>query len=520
MSLRLKILGGLIFIMAIFTLATGIVYYKIGELQVHVNDIPHEVERVNQLNIIKHNVASQAAAMRGFLYYKQDKYVEEFRKLGEESNSIIQTMIDTARKDSNKKNFKDLLNYQEQYNTVILKKLVPLVQEGREEEANEVALNEGVPLTNSFNNAIASYTEARNNNLVEIVQHTNSEFISLKQLSLFATILALIIGLLLGFFLARSITLPIQKVARESVKIAEGDLTGKEIYIKTKDEVGQLATAFNKMLQNLRELVIQVQEKSQVVASSSIQLSASSQNVAAGAEETASTISQVASTVEQVTENTQHIALTSEQAAAYAQEGNEGINRIGLQMESIENTTANSGKVINELNGSAAKISQIVELITQIADQTNLLALNAAIEAARAGEHGRGFAVVAEEVRKLAEQSANAAKEIHHLITTIQQETGKAVQSMADSIARVKEGSTVVSEVGTTFTKIISAVKNLSEELQSVAAATEQMSSSIQNVAATTEEQTSTIEEVSSTSQNLARMAEELDSLSKRFKVV
>lgn len=152
-------------------------------------------------------------------------------------------------------------------------------------------------------------------------------------------------------------------------------------------------------------------------------------------------------------------------------QGDVSKSHISMQMEAIENTTASSEKVIDELSNSAAKITQIVELITQIADQTNLLALNAAIEAARAGEHGRGFAVVAVEVRKLAEQSANAAKEIHQLIATIQHETGIAVQSMADSIARVQEGSTVVAEVGTTFEKIISAVQNLSDEIQSVAAA-------------------------------------------------
>ncbi|GAB6179045.1 hypothetical protein JCM14036_03640 [Desulfotomaculum defluvii] len=262
-----------------------------------------------------------------------------------------------------------------------------------------------------------------------------------------------------------------------------------------------------------------MQEKSQLVASSSMQLSASSQNVAASAQETSSTITQVASTVEQVTINTQNIAENSDHATNYAQAGTEGLRRISRQMELIERATISSGEDINMLNKSAAKISQIVELITQIADQTNLLALNAAIEAARAGEQGRGFAVVAEEVRKLAEQSANAAKDIYQLIKSIQQETDKAVQSMTDSVAQVKEGSTVVLDVGVTFEKIIAAVHNLSEEIQSVASAAEQMSASVQSVASNTEEQAATIEEVSSTSQDLNRMAEELESLSKHFKV-
>lgn len=519
MSLRLKILCGFIFVMAIFTIAGGVVSYNIGKMQEKVNLIPYEVERNTQLNIINYNVAAQTAAIRGFLYSKQDNYAEQFRKLGEENKSIIQNMIDTAMREDNKEKYIKLMEYQDNYNTLTLGEIIPLIKEGKEKEANEIIINQGVPLSNSFNKASIAYAEERNNSLLEIVRKANLGITSMQRISRISIALALLVGLLLALFLARAITLPIQRVATESIKIAEGDLTGEQIDIKTKDEVGQLAMAFNKMLHNLRELVMEVQEKSQLVSSSSMQLSASSQNVAAGAQETAATVTEVASTVEQVTLNTQKIAVNADHATNYAHQGTEGLSQISKQMKLIEKSTTGSGEDINMLNQSAAQISQIVELITQIADQTNLLALNAAIEAARAGEQGRGFAVVAEEVRKLAEQSANAAKEIHQLITSIQQEINKAVQSMADSVGQVKKGSTVVLDVGTTFANIIAAVQNLSEEIQSVASAAEQMSAGVQNVAANTEEQTTTVEEVSTTSQNLARMAEELESFTKRFKI-
>ncbi len=519
MSLQLKILCGFISVMAIFSMALGIIYHNIVDVQVHVESIPHEFESLEQLDDIKYNIASQQAAIRGFLYYKQDTYVEQIRQLGDENNSIIQTMIDSAINATDKEQFKALKDYQDQQNVLMLNKIVPLIKEGKEEEATIVSANEGRPLSTAINKVINSYEEERDNNLMEIMKHTELDFISMKRIASYSTILALLVGLLLGFFIASSISKRIKLVAETSAKIAEGDLTVKEIDVKTKDEVGQLANNFNKMLKTLKDVVIHIQEKSQVIASSSMQLSASSQNVASGAQETASTTNQTAGTVQQVTVNIQHIAETSEQATTYAREGNEGINRVSIQMDAIKNATTNSGEVINELNESAAKISQIVELITQIAEQTNLLSLNAAIEAARAGEQGRGFAVVAEEVRKLAVQSADAAKEIHKLITLIQQGTNKAVHSMADNVDQVKEGSAVVMDVGATFEKIISAVQNLSEEIQSVAAAAEQMSSGVQNVAATAEEQTASIEEVSSTSQNLAGMAEELDNLSKQFKV-
>ncbi|MHB8157991.1 MAG: methyl-accepting chemotaxis protein [Desulfocucumaceae bacterium] len=309
----------------------------------------------------------------------------------------------------------------------------------------------------------------------------------------------------------------LQWVTNWASKIASGDLTGKEIDIRSNDEIGKLAKAFNSLLANLKEITSQLQEKSNSVASSATELLASAENVAAGATETASTISQVASAVEQVTRNSRRIAESSEKAAAYAQDGSEGIKQIVVQMEAIQIAAGVSGKAIHGLNTSAGKITQIVEMITQIAEQTNLLALNAAIEAARAGEQGRGFAVVAEEVRELSEQSANAARDIYGLITAIQQESGRAVETMNDGAAQVDAGSKVISTVGGTLEKIIIAVQGLAGEIQSIASAIDKISSSVENVAAAAQEQTATMEEVSSTTEHLTVMAEELEGLSKRF---
>lgn len=174
---------------------------------------------------------------------------------------------------------------------------------------------------------------------------------------------------------------------------------------------------------------------------------------------------------------------------------------------------------IDGLSEKSKEINQIVELITGVAEQTNLLALNAAIEAARAGEQGRGFAVVAEEVRKLAEQSAGASNQIKNLITAIQAESQRAVESMAEGGKDVEEGSRVVQEVGDLLNRIIASVQGLSSQIQAVASATEQMSSGVQSVAASTEEQTATIEEVSASADSLAQLAEDLSRLIGKFKV-
>jgi len=350
-------------------------------------------------------------------------------------------------------------------------------------------------------------------------QQASIEVNSILRTSLIISLIIMLLGFILAYLVAQMISNPLRLVDSEAAKIAKGDLTGQAIAIRAKDETGRLSESFNTMQANLQDIVKQMQDKAQVVASSSTELSASAENVSAGATETASTISEVASTVQQIAANSQHIAYASSQASGFAKEGSEGLHNVVVQMDAIQQVATSAGKLIRELSEATGKITQIVDLITHIADQTNLLALNAAIEAARAGEHGRGFAVVAEEVRKLAEQSASAAKDIQSLIGNIQHESQKAVQGSEQNASQVAEGVKKVKEVRVIFEKIINAIQDLAEEINQVAAGTEEMSSSVQNVAAAAEEQTATMEEVASTTQNLTMLAEDLETLAKKFKL-
>ncbi|MEG6513677.1 methyl-accepting chemotaxis protein [Desulforamulus ruminis] len=334
-----------------------------------------------------------------------------------------------------------------------------------------------------------------------------------------AMVFVAVIAGVIAWFATGAVANPIRQMEQVAGRVAGGDLTVEEIPVKSRDEIGLLATAFNQMVVSLKDIAGQLRHKSEQVASAAQQLASSSQQITASTNEAASTMSELASTVEQVTENTQVVASASEQASKFAEDGSEGIYRVTSQMKNIGSSTGLVGRSIHNLSERSNEISQIVELITQIADQTNLLALNAAIEAARAGEQGKGFAVVAEEVRKLAERSAGAAKEIKTLIATIQEEAGVGVETMTASTQEVEAGNLVVNEVGESFSSIIITVQRLSQQIQGVAAATEQMSSGIQNVAAATQEQTATMEEVSASAEALTRMAADLEELSERFKL-
>ncbi len=337
-------------------------------------------------------------------------------------------------------------------------------------------------------------------------------------LCLVTTILITI--LLFAIYLQKTVVRPINDIFNEADKISKGNLTGNKVELKTKDELGKLAGVFNSVLVNLKEIVALLQDKSSFVKEYSNELSASSENVTISASKTTSTVSQVNDNLDQVSANIAQVASVFQQASQYAEEGTQGINRITIQMDSLQKVNTENVEVITELKDSASRITQIVDIITQIADQTSLLALNAAIEAARAGEQGRGFAIVSEEVRKLAEQSAGATKEIYTLVTNIQKESEKAVLSASGAKNQVGEGLRVIHEVGEVFAKIISIVQSLAGEINSVSYSAKEVSSAMHVVSSSAEEQTATMEEVSSTINSLAQMAEELNQIARRFKLV
>lgn len=354
-----------------------------------------------------------------------------------------------------------------------------------------------------------------------VVQDPDEAFAPIRAtmtLALTVGVVLLVIAVVVAIFVARSISHPVSELALAAGKVAEGDLTAT-IEIKSKDEVGELSQAFGKMVSQMREVVMEIMNKANVVASASEDLSASAEETAASASQTSATMNEISSTVEQVSSSVREVSALSESAAGQAGEGRKGVARVIEQMQAIAHTSDAVSDTIDGLDKQLQQIRNIVELITGIADQTNLLALNAAIEAARAGEQGRGFAVVADEVRKLAEQSAGAATDIHTLINAILSESQRAVGTMADGNREVAVGTEVVNEVGNNFQAILESVQQLTAEIGEVASATEQMSSGVQNIAASSEEQTATMEEVSASAESLTQLSEELSNLIQRFDV-
>lgn len=392
----------------------------------------------------------------------------------------------------------------------------------------------------------------------EAVQEING----LKWMMLTIAAGCILLALLIVFYLSGKFAKPIVSMRNQVVRVAEGDLQVEKIDAEGQnDEIGELAKSFNSMIDSLRDLVKQVQSQSQNVAASSEELTATADqsaqatnqiaaavtDIARGTNQQVSTvdeattvIEQMSASIEQVAANTNSVANVADKAANAAQAGGKSVDTAVKQMASIAKTVSNSAIVVAKLGDRSKEIGQIVDTISGIAGQTNLLALNAAIEAARAGEHGRGFAVVADEVRKLAEQSQEAAKKIAGLITEIQGDTDKAVVAMDEGTREVKVGTEVVNTAGQTFNEIMtivnqvsSQVKEISIALQKITAGNQQIVASVkaidqisrenagqtQMASASTEEQSASIQEIAASSQNLAKMAQDLQEVISKFKV-
>lgn len=521
LNIRAKLFLGFTLVLILMAAAIGYLYYEIKSINASYNNLIED--RVEKISLSKGMMAAfsqEVIYVRSFLFTGDRQYMQKYYNSAGELTQLIEKISPMARTNEGKQMIKDIAFARDAYENLAVRAIAlkgenlqagvdPDTVKANEEEINKL-LNRGSAVVKETLDAAQAFVD-RNQRLLDEGKLQNAKKVD-RALTLIIVMFlaALAAGLLITVVIARHISSPIILLEREVGRIAGGDLTGRELVIKSKDEIGSLAASFNKMLLNLKNMVGLVGGTARTVASSSRELSAAAQQTSAAASDTANTVGQVSGGVQQVAGSAGEAAGSSEAAARYTVEGGENVERVIQQMEVIRQSTAKASAVVSELVGAAARITEMVGMITGIADQTNLLALNAAIEAARAGDQGRGFAVVADEVRKLAEQSAGAAREIHSLAAAIQDGAKKATTGMQEGEREVEAGTAVAREAGASFRKISEIIQGLNVQIHDVAAAAEEISAGVQQVAGATEEQTATVEEISASADSLTRIAEDL----------
>lgn len=372
------------------------------------------------------------------------------------------------------------------------------------------------------------------------------------------------IWLVIAFLIARTIVRPVTAaLGRFGVlvgRVADGDLTMEELPVRGNDEVGRLSRAFNQMVSRLRDLLAHVTESTRAVLNAAQELSSMSEQAAQGAEgaaavvvqmasgatdqarvagdvrntmqqlqeaiaqiaagaersagevnQSAELLGQVAQGIDRVANEAQQLASDAGQTAVSARTGRDAMQRTVAGMDRIRDAVGNAAASMQNLAELSTQIGEITDVISEIAEQTNLLALNAAIEAARAGEHGRGFAVVADEVRRLAERSAESAGEISQLIENTQARTSEAVQAMETGRSEVEAGGQLAAEAGQALADILRLVESAANGIQEISRVAEEVQQNSQQVVIAFNEVAAVTEENSAATEEMAAGAGTVD---------
>lgn len=469
----------------------------------------------------------QLSALRGYLLQHDQVELDKFNEM---SKRLEDTKGQLLSNPNTSQSVKSTMELGSTWRKFIEEKVFTLAKEQKWEEALQVASTENgtvYKVIGDFTNYSNEQAKLREQSIEKIDQSS----LRIEYVVFLSLVICIVTAIILAWWFSGKLVKPIQQIDIKLKELAsqEGDLTAR-LQVNSNDEIGAIASSFNKMLENLQHIINRVQKTSVEVQtasenmlektntsreatirvqSSMSNLNSSIQSQTSSMEESSTAMDDMAISVQRIAESASSVAELAVATSEHANDGSTVIQKSVSQMTTIHEAVNATSEVVERLITHTKYIDTAVQSISNIAEQTNLLALNASIEAARAGEQGKGFAVVADEVRKLAEQSKTAATDINQLLNQIQNDTETASSMMSKGRSEAFEGITVVREAGTSFTTIVEQVNKVSTQMQDISATAEEMAASAEEMNASLNNIAAISNEVSSETAATAQSAEQ-----------
>ncbi|MEK5269595.1 methyl-accepting chemotaxis protein [Aeribacillus sp. FSL K6-8394] len=557
-GLRRRLLRSFGILMLLTCLMAVINFGVLKNLTNHTESIMKEdVEGLIQNEKMRYNIAERISLINQFLLYGDRDIRQKYEELAKQSSEIQKQLLEL----NSSQQMKDLVAKCHQWELLVRHEVLFDYDMGKKNDALKQMKESVQPLGETIIQEFEKVMSDRQNDVIKsgnnMIQLSNLSIIII--LAVLASIL--LIGFIMSFKMARSITNPLIKIAGQMEQISKGNLMLEPLSIKSKDEIGELMESVNEMGNQLRKIVQDIyhasdtmsKQSSDLLSSSkelkegSNQIAATMQELSVGAESQANSASELSEAmgmymekIYQIHRNGKEMFDKSREVLELTDNGSKLMNQSKKLFDYMFTGMQSNMKKIKKLDERSKQISKLVEVIQSIADQTNLLALNAAIEAARAGEHGKGFAVVADEVRKLAEQVSNSVVDIQKIVEEVHGETNKVTKSFELGFQQVESGMGSMNETSAAFQQIKETIKEISErinnaqnDLTDMLSTSESINDSISNIASISEEAAAGIEQTSASAatanesaatiashaESMSNLAGDLQSLVKRFQV-
>ncbi|MDN4876525.1 methyl-accepting chemotaxis protein [Bacillus cereus] len=469
----------------------------------------------------------QLSALRGYLLQHDQVELDKFNEMSKRLEDSKDKLLSNPNLSSSVKSTMELGSTWRKF---IEEKVFTLAKEQKWEEALQVASSENGTVYKVIGD-FTNYSNEQAKLCEQSIEKIDQSALLIEYVIFLSLVVCIIVAIILAWWFSGKLVKPIQQIDTKLKELAsqEGDLTAR-LQVNSNDEIGAIATSFNKMLENLQHIINRVQKTSVEVQtasenmlektntsreatlrvqSSMSNLNASIQSQTSSMEESSTAMDDMAVSVQRIAESASSVAELAVATSEHASDGSTVIQKSVSQMTTIHEAVNATSEVVERLITHTKYIDTAVQSISNIAEQTNLLALNASIEAARAGEQGKGFAVVADEVRKLAEQSKTAATDINQLLHQIQNDTETASSMMSQGRSEAFEGINVIREAGTSFTTIVEQVNKVSTQMQDISATAEEMAASAEEMNASLNNIASISTEVSSETAATAQSAEQ-----------